>query len=304
MKKTMALLLLLPWLAFADDQTNNAPEKTDTMVKRLLALKEVESKLHFEQGTIVLKNDLAKINLPENFRYLSGADADTVLEKMWGNPPGSHSLGMIVPANISLLDRGSWAVVITYNEDGYVKDADADKINYADLLKQMQDSVREASKEREKEGYKSIELVGWAAPPRYDKETHKMYWAKEIHFGGSKANTLNYNIRILGRRGVLVLNAVASMKNFDDIQEQAPTIVKMVDFKEGNRYADFDSKTDHVAAYGLAALVAGGIAAKAGLFKLLWVGLLAAKKFVIIGLVAIGSFIKKLFKRKDDSNPV
>jgi uncharacterized membrane-anchored protein len=73
----------------------------------------------------------------------------------------------------------------------------------------------------------------------------------------------------------------------------------MVDFKEGSRYADFDPKVDKVAAYGIAALVAGGIAAKFGLFKLLWIGLLAAKKFVIIGAIAVAAFVKKLFNRGD-----
>ena len=45
----------------------------------------------------------------------------------------------------------------------------------------------------------------------------------------------------------------------------------MVDFQEGHRYADFTESTDKVATYGIAALVAGGIAAKVGLFKGLWV---------------------------------
>jgi uncharacterized membrane-anchored protein len=37
-----------------------------------------------------------------------------------------------------------------------------------------------------------------------------MYWAKEINFGGDSENTLNYNIRVLGRKGVLLLNFIAA----------------------------------------------------------------------------------------------
>ena len=106
---------------------------------------------------------------------------------------------------------------------------------------------------------------------------------------------------MLRRRGVLVLNAVASMSDLKMIEEHSPQIVGMVDFKEGNSYADFNGKTDKVAAYGLAALVAGGIAAKAGLFKVLWVGLLAAKKFVIIGVIALVAFAKKIFGKKESA---
>jgi uncharacterized membrane-anchored protein len=272
---------------------------TDTnLLAKLQAIKALAAQLHLEKGKITLKDGLATINLPDNFRYLSPDDTATVLFKIWGNPPGPKPLGMIVPDDFSVLDPSSWVVVITYDSDGYVKDADADKIDYTKLLSQMQDSVREASKARVEKHYPSIDLVGWAAPPVYDKATHKMYWAKEIRFGESTGNTLNYNIRALGRRGVLVLNAVAPMEAFPEIQKRAPDIVQMVDFTDGNRYADFNGSTDKVAAYGLAALVLGGIAVKAGLFKVILVGLLAAKKFIIIGAAAAASYFKKFFKRK------
>jgi uncharacterized membrane-anchored protein len=77
-----------------------------------------------------------------------------------------------------------------------------------------------------------------------------------------------------------------------------------VDYKEGNRYADFDPKTDKVATYGIAALVAGGVlavAAKAGFFKLLLVSLAAGWKFILIGAAAVVAFFKKLFKRGNNS---
>jgi hypothetical protein len=46
---------------------------------------------------------------------------------------------------------------------------------------------------------------------------------------------------------------------------------------------------------GIAVLVAGGIAAKLGFFKGLWVALFAAKKFIIIGIIALVVAIKKFF---------
>jgi uncharacterized membrane-anchored protein len=55
-----------------------------------------------------------------------------------------------------------------------------------------------------------------------------------------------------------------------------------------------------VAEFGIAALIAGGAAAaaKTGLLKSLWVGILAAKKFIIIGLIAAAGFVKKFFFSK------
>jgi hypothetical protein len=43
--------------------------------------------------------------------------------------------------------------------------------------------------------------------------------------------------------------------------------------------------------------VAGGIAAKAGFFKLLWVGILAFKKFIIIGVAALVGIVMKFYKK-------
>jgi uncharacterized membrane-anchored protein len=223
-----------------------------------------------------------------------------VLADLWGNPPeqSSGTLGMLVPKNVDLLSESSWAVVITYDEDGHVKDDDAEKINYTDLLKQMQDSTRQASAERQKKGYESIELVGWAAPPKYDHEGKKLYWAKELAFGAEPEHTLNYNIRILGRKGVLVLNAVAARKDMPLIEAATPDLLAAVSFDKGNRYEDFDKSTDKMATYGLAALVAGGVAAKMGLFKGLWIGILAFKKFIIAGVIGLVALVKRFFSKR------
>ena len=254
------------------------------------------SALKFQRGEVVLKNGLATLKVPEGVEFLDGRDAQTVLVKLWGNPPMPDPLGLLMPVNMGPLSPDSWAVIITYEEEGYVKDKDAEKIDYTDLLKKMQKDTRAANTEREKQGYPAIELVGWAAPPRYDKAAHKLYWAKQLKFGGGNEDTLNYNIRILGRRGVLVLNAVAAMAQLPEIESNAPKILAAIDFNPGNRYADFsEASGDKVASYGIAALVAGGVAAKLGLFKGLWVLLLGAKKFVVIGVVALTAFIRKLF---------
>jgi uncharacterized membrane-anchored protein len=51
---------------------------------------------------------------------------------------------------------------------------------------------------------------------------------------------LNYNIRILGRRGVLVLNSVAGMSQLPKIERSTSAILSAVEFHSGNRYADFN----------------------------------------------------------------
>jgi uncharacterized membrane-anchored protein len=72
-------------------------------------------------------------------------------------------------------------------------------------------------------------------------------------------------------------------------------LMEYVEFNEGQRYTDYEPGTDKLAAYGIGALVAGKVAAKAGFFKGILIALMAAKKFVIIALIGIAAFIKKVF---------
>jgi uncharacterized membrane-anchored protein len=291
-------MLVLGTGLFAQADETAPPKPTADQLATL------DSGLKWQTGSISIKDGLAKINLTPDFKYLNAADSQKVLHDMWGNPGDPSVLGMIFPKDADPMDRGSWAVAVSYEEEGYVKDDDAGKINYDDLLKRMQKEVKEQSADLVKEGYRSVDLIGWAAPPRYDKETHKLYWAKELKFGNSPRNTLNYDIRILGRRGTLVLGAIAEMDDFTEIDQKVPTILSMVDFQPGNTYAEFDPKIDKVAEYGLAGLIAGGAiagAAKLGLFAAFfkWIVVAAAAtwKFLLIGIAALGTSAKKLWAK-------
>jgi uncharacterized membrane-anchored protein len=287
-----ALLCTFLWspFAFAADAPAQ-PASTDKAAQFLQSL-------NFQQGKITLPGNIATLDLPANFRYLPPADASRLLTQGWGNPPGFDTLGMIVPAAVSPLSDEGWGVVVTYEKDGHVKDDDADSVKYDELLKSMQDAIKENNEERKKQGYAAMSLVGWAETPHYDKASHKLYWAKELHTDGSNENGLNYNIRVLGREGVLVLNAVAGMSQIGQIRSEMKNVTAFTEFTDGNRYADFNNKTDKVAEYGIAALIAGGAAAKLGLFAKLFAVLLAFKKLVLLGLAGAGAGIAKLFGRK------
>lgn len=251
-----------------------------------------------QHGNITLPSGIASLKLNNEFYYLSPEDTERLLTEAWGNPPGFKTLGMIVPTAVSPLADNGWGVIISYKNDGHISDDDAAKIDYADLLKQMKAEDVEDNQERRKQGYAGVTLLGWAEPPSYDQATHKMYWARELKADDADQTTLNYSIRILGREGVLELNAVAAMADLPTIKQETPKILAFTNFTDGNRYADYDSETDKLAPYGLAALVAGGIAAKAGLFAKIGIALLAFKKFIVLGLLAVAGFFGKLFKRK------
>ncbi len=270
-------------------------------------MRELASQLTLKHGKVVVGSNLATFDVPADFGWLDPAQTRTVLEKLWGNRPSqAEYFGMIVPAGFDPLADESWAVTVRFEDDGYVSDEDAAKIDFTALLKDMKEGTAENNKLREQEGYPRIDLIGWATPPRYDATAKKLYWAKELQVGDSTERTLNYAIRVLGRRGFLELNAIAGMTQLKTVEAAAPRILAFTDFNPGNRYADFNSSTDKMAAYGLAGLVAGGIIAKkVGLLKGLWVLLLASKKLLIVaGAAIVGLFAKlknlALGKKRED----
>ena len=138
MRKLFGLLLLisLPLIVWAqEDDQELTEEQSQVLLQQFL------DSLHRQTGTIELPNGIATLNVPEQFYYLNQEDADKVLTKLWGNPEGEPTLGMLFPADMSPADDNAWAVTIEYEEEGYVKDNDADKINYNDLLKQMKEDI-------------------------------------------------------------------------------------------------------------------------------------------------------------------
>ncbi len=285
------LILFLPGLTFAASATEEVSEDE----KYAAWASEIWDSLDRKSGIIEVKEAGAVLNVPESFYYLNAKDSEKVLVEVWGNPPGQITLGMLFPANMTPFEESSWAVTIDYEEDGYVSDEDANEIDYDDLLGQMKNDTLESSKARVKEGYESIKLIGWAATPYYDSNEKKLHWAKEYKFGDQETHTLNYNIRVLGRKGVLVLNFIAGMDQKPVIESNINTVLALADFDQGSRYSDFDPDIDKVAAYGLGALVAGKVIAKTGFLA---AALIFLKKFGVIIVIGIGVFLKRLFSKK------
>lgn len=295
------VLLLTTTTSTADTPATGSQEMSPEQAQYLEFAKKIWDSLDRQHGNIKLANNIAMLNLGEKFYYLKPSDAEKILVKVWGNPDGAgyDTLGMIFPEEMTPFDQNAWGVTIHYEEDGYVKDEDADDINYDDLLSQMKEDVETSSNQRVSQGFEPIELVGWAAKPYYDKQAHKLHWAKEIKFGSQPINTLNYNIRVLGRKGVLVLNFISGMDQKAAIDNSIDTVLAVAEFEPGSRYEDFTPGMDKVAAYGIGALVAGKVIAKTGALAAL---LIFFKKFWILLVIAVGAFLRKLFGRKAEAS--
>jgi uncharacterized membrane-anchored protein len=273
-------------------------QPTQEQIARVQKSMKAIGELQYQSGVITLAGGKVKITLPPEFKYLDSTNAKKVWVDIFGNPPSAgRSDGMIVPKDINFLTGDGWLAELLWKEDGYVKDDDFSKLNFSDMLKELKESYHQGSEERVKGGYGKMELASWAEQPHYDRTTHKLYYAKLFDTDGPEQQ-LNYDIRVLGRSGVLEVSIATHRSGMQQVAAQAPTILSIVDFTEGNRYTDYKPGTDKVAAYGIAGLIAGGVLAKAGFFKVAW--LFAAKfiKVIIVGIVALLAGIGKLFGKK------
>lgn len=266
-----------------------------------LQIQEIEASLTYQYGEITLGNGLAKITVPKGFKYLDPKQSEFVLTELWGNPASGSTLGMLLPEDKGVLDANTWVFDIEFDEIGYVKDADANEIDYTELLTTMQEETLEGNTERQANGYDAIQLIGWASNPYYDNDKKILHWAKELRFGEMESHTLNYNVRILGRKGVLMLNAIANMEDLPAVKANIPLITSSVNFEQGHSYFDFDPNVDEVAAWTLSGLVAGKVLTKVGFFAVL----LKFWKVIAVAIAAGGGTLWKWFKgRREEEQTV
>jgi len=257
-------------------------------------LDSIENNLQYDYGAIQLVEDIATLEVPEGYKFLNAKQSDFVLTELWGNPP-SEVLGLLFPDSSGPLSENfTYAVEVTYSEEGFIEDEDVNNLDFNTLMEEMQEDTKKANQERLKQGYPPIDLLGWASEPYYDEDTKKLHWAKALKFGDDSENTLNYNIRVLGRNGYLNLNAIGSMDVLPQFNRDVDLILANVNFNPGYQYADFNPRMDKVAAYGVGGLIAGKVLTKVGFFAMLgkyW-------KLLVLAVISILAALKnKIFAK-------
>lgn len=274
-------------------------------------LAEVLDRLDPQTGQIVLPSAEATLALGEEYIFYNAADARDILTILWGNPPevANGVLGLVMPAGSSPLSD-AWGAVVAFEATGYISDEDAAETDYDELLASLREGTQQSNEARIAQGYPAITLEGWAERPVYDAATHSVVWAQNLAFSDTDTNTLNYDVRTLGRHGVLSLNLVAGMPQLPEIQAAAKDFAAHASFDAGARYEDFDPSTDKTADYGIAGLIAGGaagaavLAKKTGLIGVILLFLAKFGKFIAIGAVLLfgAAFgpIKRYFSGKEE----
>jgi len=241
----------------------------------------------------------ATIRLPSGYRYLDIPQSKKLLAA-YGHTHNESTQGIVGSA-----DPGAeWQIYLDYDESGYVKDDE--KLDAEDVMKAMREGQDEINKERKAAGHPAVHIGEWLEAPRYDGIKHHLVWGIRARAEGEESDAVNYNTRILGRRGFISLNLVTSADDIERYKPEATTILGITEFNAGSRYVDFSEKTDKVAEYGLAGLILGGaglgvakLAGKAGLIALLAKG---GKGFLVLLLAPLAA-LKRWLSRKKNPTP-
>ena len=248
--------------------------------------------LHWIRGpTQVRVGTTASFNVPASYVYLEQADTVRMMAVMQNPPEAGETL--FAPDDLR------WFGVFEYRDTGHVPDDD--NIDASAVLNSIRAGTEEANKQRTANGWPPIQIVGWRYAPFYDPATKRLDWATDIRASGGQV--VNYDTRILGRTGVTSATLIVDPLQLATSVAEFKTAISGYQYLPDQNYQAF-RPGDHVAEYGLAALITGGaaaVAAKTGLWKVILGALAAFWKLVLAGVVAVFAAIGKLFGKRSKS---
>jgi uncharacterized membrane-anchored protein len=223
----------------------------------------------------------ASMQMPEHYGFLDIPETSKFM-RITENPPSDQEQAF-APEDIH------WFATLSFAADGYVKDND--KIDGGSILESLRQGTEAQNEERRKNGWPELHVVGWRREPHYDTTTKRLEWAIDLK-DSTGSIAVNFQTRILGRRGVTEMTLVTDPEHIDRDIGEFNALLTGYEFNAGDRYTEFQSG-DKVAEYGLAALIVGGAAAagaKTGLFKVLG-------KFIWIGVIAVVAVVRGFFRK-------
>jgi uncharacterized membrane-anchored protein len=239
--------------------------------------------------------DQASIKIPANEAFVPKAEGMRILRAL-----GNSEIPDLVGVVVGLGDNDEWIVVIRHINEGYIRDDDAKNWNADDLLSSIRENNEETNRDREVRGFPALEVLGWIEKPTYDSSQRRLVWSLLSAAKGDASNPVkgvNYNTYALGRDGYFSLNMLTNSAKVEQYKPVAKALLANLDYKSGKRYEDFNSSTDQVAAYGLAALVGGVAAKKLGLLALGAAFFAKFAKIIVLAVAGLGVGIMKFFNR-------
>jgi uncharacterized membrane-anchored protein len=276
----------------AEAAAQETPEEVQKALAELKKNNPVE-KLGWQNGPAT--GDLkgrAQVKFPAEFRFVGAKDARKLLE-LAGNTTDGNEIGALEHK------ADGWWVIFEFDDIGYVKDDEKNALDADKLLETYQRGAKQDNERRKEAGLPALNVVGWHTKPNYNEESKNLEWSIILESEGEQS--INHNVRLLGRKGVTKVTLVLDdLKALDATLPRFRALLKDFSYSTGESYAEF-KEGDSVAKYGLSALVLGGAAA--GAYKLgLLGGLLAffkkGWKLLVFAVVGMAAWVKNLVTGK------
>ncbi|ULQ52296.1 DUF2167 domain-containing protein [Flavihumibacter fluvii] len=221
-------------------------------------LDSAEQSIEYMHGVIALAGGRVKLTVPEGFKFINAEQSRYILEDLWGNMEDKDVYGMLVKDNFKVTRLvNDYSFVISFSDIGYVPDNIDTDLDHAELLETLKSNMDISNENRITQGINTMTIEGWALVPYYDAYKKAVYWANQIGVNGTDEKILNYNLRLLGKTGVIKINAVATMDQFPEIKQVLPMIITQARFESGEKYVDFVKGKDTPGEWTITELVAG-----------------------------------------------
>jgi uncharacterized membrane-anchored protein len=193
--------------------------------------------------TTVSLGKFGEIKVPLGYQFTGAEGARAFLAEKKNAVPKDLVGCMISPAV-------TWPVLFEYSETGYLPDAQPSPLDKDGIL----NTFVQQYKGRHPEEFKNRTApLSWQVPPSYDPVEHSLEWSIRAETGpkNEPSTTLNYNLELLGRHGVLHVTTI--YQGITDL-ESLRKLAKSASFKAGERYSDHQ-QGDPAATLDLAGLV-------------------------------------------------
>lgn len=239
--------------------------------------------------------DQGFIDLPQGYIFVPQPEADGILIAL-GGFKSSETVGLFFPA----ADDQNWWARLNFEASGYVKDEEAKVWNADELLNTLKSGTDSGNESRVERGFNPIEVTGWIETPVYDSASHRLVWSAMVRDKGSTtdAGSVNFNTYALGREGYFSLNLITGPASIAKDKASARALLAGISYDTGKDYGDFNASTDHIAEYGIAALIGGVVAKKLGILALGAAFFLKFAKIIALAVFAFGAGFMRFFRRK------
>ena len=212
------------------------------------------------------------------------------------NPPANRRAGTNSASCIRRTPQ--WSVIFEFNDVGFVKDDEKDKLDADKLLASIKAGTEAANEERKKMGNAPLLIVGWEQPPKYNDQTHNLEWA--IRATSEGRAILNYNTRLLGRKGVMEVVLICKPEEFSVNATPIPrSCSPITNFNPAKATRNTNPATKSPSTDSARSSSAAGLWRRPSwdcsgpvilFFKKAW-------KLVIVALVAVAAMFKKVLNK-------